>query len=85
MAGAGGIDTIEWAASIAVTSQEEPFEHFGFRIGVSSSESSNIEWLTDGALDDYKPVYSPDGSQITFFECLSTLESLCRSGGARSA
>jgi hypothetical protein len=67
MAGGGGIDTIEWAASIAVTSEEKPYEHYGFRIGVSSSAHANIDWLTDGALDDYKPVYSPDGSQVTFF------------------
>jgi len=63
----GTSEAIEWEASIAVTSEEQPYEHFGFRIGVSNSESSDIEWLTDGALDDYKPVYSPDGSQITFF------------------
>jgi hypothetical protein len=38
-----------------------------FRIAVSSSADSDVQWLTDGEQDDYKPAYSPDGSQIAFF------------------
>jgi hypothetical protein len=67
----GGSDsssnTIEWASSAAVKSEERPNELFGFRIGINDSASSEIQWLTDGELDDYKPAFSPDGSQIAFF------------------
>jgi len=62
-----GSETLEWAASISVKSEERPYEHFGFRIGIGNSANSDIDWLTDGKLDDYKPVYSADGSQIVFF------------------
>jgi hypothetical protein len=68
--GESGSDTIEWASSVAVRSEEKPEQpgmHFGFRIAVNNSESSDIEWLTNGERDDYKPAYSPDGSKITFF------------------
>ena len=60
----GRVEAIEWAASIAPETDWRLPEHFGFGIGVSNSESPDVDWLTDGALDDYKPVYSPDGSQI---------------------
>jgi Tol biopolymer transport system component len=68
--GSGSNDSIDWASSLAVTAEEKPEPpemHFGFRIATSNSASSNIEWLTDGERDDYKPAYSPDGSKITFF------------------
>lgn len=63
-------DAIRWAASVAVTSEEQPEQpgmHFGFRIAISNSVNSDVQWLTDGEQDDYKPAYSPDGSQIAFF------------------
>jgi hypothetical protein len=59
--------TIEWAASAAVKSEEQPNELFGFGIAISNSANSDIQWLTDGQLDDYKPAYSPDASKIAFF------------------
>lgn len=37
------------------------------QIVVSSSSSSDIQTITDSEFDDYKPVYSPDGSMIAFF------------------
>lgn len=64
-----GADSIQWAASSAVASEEEP-GHYGFGITVSSSDGSEVQWLTDGELDDYKPAYSPDGSKIAFFRVL---------------
>jgi len=65
--GTGGSSDIEFAASTAVASESSP-ELIGFRIGISNSANSEVEWLTtDGQFDDYKPVYSPDGSQIVFF------------------
>jgi hypothetical protein len=63
-------NTIEWAASAAVKSEEQPNELFGFRIALSNSASSNVQWLTAGEQDDYKPAYSPDGTQIAFFRVL---------------
>ncbi|MFZ1865772.1 MAG: hypothetical protein WAU39_16225 [Polyangiales bacterium] len=65
--------TIEWAGSVAVRSEEKPEQpgmHFGFRIAVSNSANSEIQWLTDGELDDYKPAFSPDGSKIAFWRAL---------------
>ncbi|UCD84527.1 MAG: PD40 domain-containing protein [Deltaproteobacteria bacterium] len=50
---------IEWIAS------------FDLRIAESVSNSSEIHYLTDSDLDEYKPVYSPDGSKIAFFRALS--------------
>ena len=70
-AGCGNSDsssnTIEWLSSAAVKSEERPDELFGFRLAVSSTANSELQWLTDGALDDYKATYSPDGSKIAFF------------------
>jgi hypothetical protein len=66
----GSIESIDWASSVAVTVEEQPEQpgmQFGFRIGVSNSASSNIEWFTNGERDDYKPAYWPDGSKIAFF------------------
>jgi|GEM_PF-615670 len=68
-----GADTIEWAASVAVRSEEKPEQpgmHFGFRIAVSNSANSDIQWLTDGEQDDYKPAFSPDGSKIAFWRAI---------------
>lgn len=67
--GESSTDSIQWAASSALVSEEEP-GHVGFGITVSSSDSSEVQWLTDGELDDYKPAYSPDGSKIAFFRVL---------------
>lgn len=61
---AGGGDTrvdderIEWIATL---------DH---RVGVSSSENSEIDYLTESDIDEYKPAYSPDGSKIAFFRAL---------------
>lgn len=60
-------DTVEWAATAAVKADQLPNELFGFRIGISNSADPNVEWLTEGERDDYKPAYSPDGSKIAFF------------------
>lgn len=58
-AGARGDDeTIEWVATV---------DH---RVAVSDSENSEIEYLTESDLDEYKPAYSPDGSKIVFFRAL---------------
>jgi Tol biopolymer transport system component len=54
----GSTEAIEWIAGI------------DFRVGVSSSENSDILYLTESDLDEYKPAYSPDGSKIVFFRAL---------------
>ena len=67
--GESSTDSILWVASSALVSEEEP-GHVGFGITVSSSDGSEVQWLTDGELDDYKPAYSPDVSKIAFFRLL---------------
>ena len=54
----GSAGAIEWIAGI------------DFRVGVSGSANSDILYLTESKLDEYKPAYSPDGSKVVFFRAL---------------
>ena len=58
-----GTEAIEWAASTAAVKTDP--EKIGYGITHNTTASSEFQWLTD--VDDYKPVYSPDGTQIAFF------------------
>lgn len=58
-----GPTTIEWAASTTAVRQD--VEKIGYGITLNTTASSEFDWLS--GVDDYKPVYSPDGTQIAFF------------------
>jgi hypothetical protein len=58
-----GDQAIEWAASTAAVKQDP--DKIGYGITHNTTASPDFEWLTE--VDDYKPVYSADGTQVAFF------------------
>jgi hypothetical protein len=56
--------------SPANTGSDAWYAYVDGRIAENASFSATPTYLTDPELDDYKPVPSPDGSQIAFFRAI---------------
>lgn len=65
-----GFASSQASAPLPNTGTDEWYAYVDGRIAENTSFSEDPTYFTDPSLDDYKPVPSPDGSQIAFFRAL---------------
>ena len=70
IAASPGLAGAQGSPPLANTGSDEWYAYVDGRIAENTSFSEIPTYLTDPELDDYKPVPSPDGSQIAFFRAI---------------
>jgi Tol biopolymer transport system component len=65
-----GLARPQASAPLPNTGTDHWYAYVDGRIAENTSFSENPTYFTDPELDDYKPVRSPDGSQIAFFRAI---------------
>ena len=70
IAASPGLAGAQGSPPLANTGTDKWYAYVDGRIAENTSFAATPTYLTDPELDDYKPVPSPDGSQIAFFRAI---------------